>query len=182
MTDLLNIHPMPTTSINSRSHQPNIPSILKQMEQQNDNNSRQNTIVINNYNYGNIGAHINHVEHFDAHFDKDMGLSINGYDLMETARNAAKNLQQCTNEEWIDEIAPCFFGDKAAALEFVRLARTVKKKPIIITELVNAWLETGRISPISCRRVLYNALHDHGIYDKTESNWNQQVKIPKHLQ
>ncbi len=34
MTDLLNIHPTPTTSINSRSHQPNIPSILKQMEQQ----------------------------------------------------------------------------------------------------------------------------------------------------
>lgn len=140
--------------------------------QDTDNRSAAPTII--NNNYGNIGAQINHVEHFHAVFDKDMGLSVDGCNLMDAAQGAAKGRPDSPDREWIAEIVPCFFGIEEAALEFVRMARAVKK-PTEITALANAWIVQHRISSVSCKRHLWKPLHDHGIYANSEACWNTQV-------
>lgn len=144
--------------------------------------------VINNYYYGNIGQQINHVDKLEAHFDKNMGIEVDGQNIlagMEAAASAkagsAANASSSAHagsadEEWIDEIVPCFMGDKVQALEFVRLARLLK--PVDITNLVNAWLVQKKISEMSFKRDLWQPLHDHGIYMRTESCWNSQVHLP----
>lgn len=100
------------------------------MENQNGNNWERPTIL-NNF-YGNIGQQINHVDKIEAHFDKNMGIEVDGQDILKDMAQASSQ-----DEDWIGEILLCFMGDKANALEFVRLARMLK--PAQITNLVNAW-------------------------------------------
>lgn len=117
------------------------------MENQNGNNWERPTIQ-NNF-YGNIGQQINHVDKIEAHFDKNMGIEVDGQDILKDLAQASSQ-----DEDWIGEILLCFMGDKANALEFVRLARMLK--PAQITNLVNAWLVEKKISDISYNRDLWN--------------------------
>ena len=129
------------------------------MENQNGNHWERPTIQ-NNF-YGNIGQQINHVDKIEAHFDKNMGIEVDGQDILKDMAQASSQ-----DEDWIGEILLCFMGDKANALEFVRLARMLK--PAQITNLVNAWLVEKKISDISYNRDLWKPLHNHGIYPCTE--------------
>lgn len=104
-------------------------------------------------------------------FDKNMGIEVDGQDILKDMAQASSQ-----DEDWIGEILLCFMGDKANALEFVRLARMLK--PAQITNLVNAWLVEKKISDISYNRDLWKPLHNHGIYPCTESCWNSQVHLP----
>lgn len=138
----------------------------------NDNQNTNDKPVIqqtNNY-YGPIGQQINHVDKIEAHFDKNMGMQVDGQDIM--PKTVAS-----PDEEWIDEIASCFFGIKENALEFVRMARCMKPKQI--TDLVNAWLKQNKISERSFQRDLYMPLYKHSVYTCSESNWNAQVHLPR---
>lgn len=139
------------------------------MADQNDNNWER-PMIQNNF-YGNIGQQINHVDKIEAHFDKDMGIEVDGQNILKDVVQASS-----PDEDWIGEIVPCFMGVKANALEFVSMARNMEPKQI--TALVNAWLVTKKISPISYRRALWKPLHEHGIYKCTESCWNDQVHLP----
>ncbi len=128
--------------------------------------------MIQNNFYGNIGQQINHVDKIEAHFDKDMGITVDGQSLVPPPSSDGTS----SDEEWINEIVSCFFGIKEEAQTFVNTARNLKPKQI--TELVNAWLIQKRISPQSCKRDLWEPLSKHGIYPCSESNWNNQVQIP----
>jgi len=74
----------------------------------------------------------------------------------------------------LDRLKPIFFGNEEEASAF--LMRVQGMKPVQITSLVNTLVQERKISAISCHRDLYTVLSDGGIYDKSESNWNQQVK------
>ena len=137
------------------------------MESQNRNNYNERPTIQNNF-YGNIGQQINHVDKIEAHFDKDMGISVDGKDIMPPLAGGSS-----PDEEWIEEILSCFMGIKEDALQFVSMAR--KMKPKQITDLVNAWLVMKKISSLSCKRDLWQPLYKHGIYTCSESNWNAQV-------
>lgn len=139
------------------------------MADQNDNNWER-PMIQNNF-YGNIGQQINHVDKIEAHFDKDMGIEVDGQNILKDMAQAPS-----PDEDWIGEIVPCFMGVKANALEFVNMARNMK--PIQITALVNAWLVAKKISTISYRRALWKPLHEHGLYPRSESCWNDQVHLP----
>ncbi len=133
-------------------------------------NSNDRPLIQNNF-YGNIGQQINHVDRIEAHFDKDMGISVAGQDIMTSLAGSPS-----PDEEWIDEIVSCFMGVRECALEFVGMARNMK--PTQITELVNAWLTMKKISTLSCKRDLWKPLYEHGVYPRGESCWNGQVHIP----
>ena len=143
------------------------------MENQNQNNNYSDRPTIQNNFYGNIGQQINHVDKIEAHFDKDMGIQVDGQNIIPTA---SQGQGASTDDDWIDEIVSCFMGIKENAMQFVSMARNMKPKQI--TELVNAWLVMKKISALSCKRDLWKPLHEHGIYDCSESNWNNQVNIP----
>lgn len=71
------------------------------------------------------------------------------------------------------QLKPIFWGDEAAALEFLRSVR--KARPKQITATVNEWVAAKRISAQSSHRDLWKVLNEAGIYQPSESNWNQQV-------
>lgn len=54
------------------------------MENQNGNHWERPTIQ-NNF-YGNIGQQINHVDKIEAHFDKNMGIEVDGQDILKDRR------------------------------------------------------------------------------------------------
>lgn len=77
-------------------------------------------------------------------------------------------------EELIEELAPMFFNDRDEARTFVRCIQG--KKAPQITDTVNMWVRDKRISDLSRYRPLWQTLHDHNLYNKSESNWNKRVR------
>ena len=74
----------------------------------------------------------------------------------------------------VEKLKPMFFSDENNAISFLRNIQGMK--PTQITDLVNKLVEERKLSDLSCHRGLYTVLHDCGIYDRSESNWNQQIK------
>ena len=145
------------------------------MDMNTDNNEK--TVLQQTFNfYAPIGQQIAHVDKIEAHFDKDMGMVVNGQQVAAESQSTGNEgtTGVSSDEAWIDELVSCFMGDRGAALEFVRMARCLQPKQI--TELVNAWVKQRKISELSCRRDLWRPLHEHGVYACSESNWNSQMR------
>lgn len=77
-------------------------------------------------------------------------------------------------QDVMDKLKPIFFGQIEDARDF--LVSIQGMKPTQIIEKVNQLVSEKKISDMSKHRDLWKVLHDCGIYDKSESNWNQQVK------
>lgn len=73
-----------------------------------------------------------------------------------------------------EKLKPMFFGQVEEAKAF--LVSIQGMKPTQITAKVKQLVSEKKISDMSHHRDLWKVLHDCGIYDKSESNWNQQVK------
>lgn len=74
----------------------------------------------------------------------------------------------------IAELKPIFFGDEEDAKRFHDTIQGMKPKEI--TGLVNQWVAEGKISDLSKKRPLWSVLYEYGIYQKSEQNWNDQIK------
>lgn len=79
-----------------------------------------------------------------------------------------------SEDKVIDKLMPIFYNERTEALRFYKNIQGMKSTQI--TEKVNQMVSEGKISELSCHRDLWKVLHDNGIYDKSESNWNMQVK------
>jgi hypothetical protein len=77
-------------------------------------------------------------------------------------------------QDVVDKLKPMFYGQIEDAKAF--LVSIQGMKPTQITDKVNQLVSEKKISDMSKHRDLWKVLHDSGIYDKSESNWNQQVK------
>ena len=75
------------------------------------------------------------------------------------------------------QLTPIFNFNPDWARDFLLLARG--QKTTDITQLVSQWVRCKRINPDLCHRPLWTALHDAGIYNATESNWNVSLSIKK---
>ena len=77
-------------------------------------------------------------------------------------------------QDVVERLKPMFYGEIEDAKAF--LVSIQGMKPTQITDKVNQLVSERKISDMSKHRNLWKVLHDCGIYDKSESNWNQQVK------
>lgn len=77
-------------------------------------------------------------------------------------------------QDVVEKLKPMFYGQIEDAKAF--LVSIQGMKPTQITDKVNQLVSERKISDMSKHRDLWKVLHDCGIYDKSESNWNQQVK------
>lgn len=77
-------------------------------------------------------------------------------------------------QDVVEKLKPMFYGQTEDAKAF--LVSIQGMKPTQITDKVNQLVKKKKISELSKNRDLWKVLHDCGIYDKSESNWNQQVK------
>ena len=76
-------------------------------------------------------------------------------------------------KEIVAKLNPIFYNDDKEASNF--LSEIQGMKPKQITERVNQLVRARKISDMSRKRELWSVLHDYGLYDKSESNWNLQV-------
>ena len=77
-------------------------------------------------------------------------------------------------EDVLNELKPMFFGSETEAMAFLKSIQGMK--PTQITDMVNQLVGDKKISELSKHRDLWKVLHDCGIYQRSESNWNMQVK------
>ena len=76
-------------------------------------------------------------------------------------------------KEIVAKLSPIFFNDESEASSF--LSEIQDMKPKQITDRVNKLVRARIISEMSRKRELWSVLHDYGLYEKSESNWNSQV-------
>jgi hypothetical protein len=77
-------------------------------------------------------------------------------------------------QDVVEKLKPMFYGQLEDAKAF--LVSIQGMKPTQITDKVNQLVREKKISDMSKHRDLWKVLHDSGIYKRTESNWNDQVK------
>lgn len=84
--------------------------------------------------------------------------------------------QKCVidnRKEIVAKLNPIFYNDETEASSFLSEIQGMKAKQI--TDRVNQLVRQRVISEMSRKRELWLVLHDYGLYDKSESNWNSQV-------
>ncbi len=86
-----------------------------------------------------------------------------------------KKAERKGTDELVIALKPIFFGDEDEARAFLDDIQGMKPKQV--TECVKAYLRMKKISDVSCRRDLWVILHENGLYDKSESNWNKQIVL-----
>ena len=126
------------------------------------------------------GINIQNVEHlYQADILKQLGIEL---EVKQKAAEAAplectegaKSAERPESTETLARLRPMFFGQEDEARAF--LVSIQGMKPTQITDRVNRLVSERKISDMSKHRDLWKVLHDCGLYDKSESNWNQQVK------
>ena len=78
------------------------------------------------------------------------------------------------DENIVEKMKPMFYGNEVDTRAFLK--SIMGAEPTQITDLVRKMVAEKKLSDISCRRPLWQVLHDYGIYEKSESNWNMQIK------
>lgn len=108
---------------------------------------------------------------FDIHDNENVTV-VNEKKETQSEANQPQSIDE-EQQEVVERLKPIFFGIEADAREF--LVSIEGMKATQITAKVNQLVDEGKISPLSSHRDLWRALHDCGLYKKSESNWNQQV-------
>ena len=77
-------------------------------------------------------------------------------------------------QDVVEKLKPMFYGSEEEAKAFLVSIQGMKATQI--TDKVNQLVSEKKISDMSKHRDLWKVLHDCGIYERSESNWNMQVK------
>ena len=110
--------------------------------------------------------------YIDVHDNENVYLSVDKAEVSMGQEPAEEVLNEEV-ESIVNRLKPIFFGIESDAREF--LVSIEGMKATQITAKVNQLVGEGKISPLSSHRDLWRVLHDCGLYEKSESNWNQQV-------
>ena len=92
----------------------------------------------------------------------------------EAATSESVETEKGDDDTLLVQLLPMFYGSEENTLLFLNSIQGMKGKQI--TDIVNKLIVEKKLSELSCHRELYTVLHNAGIYDKSESNWNMQVK------
>ena len=93
--------------------------------------------------------------------------------LEQQASDSQNSKKEQPNAAIVELLKPMFYGSEKEAKAFLECIKNMKPKQI--TDKVNQLVSERIISDVSRHRELWKVLHDGGFYERTESNWNQQV-------
>lgn len=119
-------------------------------------------------------------EERQALFVFDKTLQLIHQDMMKVKYGETRNYKHETinkmqdQDDLIEQLKPMFFGSEDEVRDFLDIVQDMKPKHI--TDIVNKLVLEKKLSELSCHRELYTVLHDSGIYQRSESNWNMQVR------
>lgn len=109
-----------------------------------------------------------------AFFDLDIMVELINKDIEKVMPKGEEIVLSPDEDALLVQLLPMFYGSEDNAKAFLGSIQGMKGKQI--TDMVNMLIAEKKLSELSCHRDLYTVLHDAGIYDKSESNWNMQVK------
>ena len=113
-----------------------------------------------------------------AFFDLDVMMELINKDIAKVMPVEVKEEEEIVlspeEDALLVQLQPMFYGSEDNAKAFLGSIQGMKGKQI--TDMVNMMIAEKKLSELSCHRDLYTVLHDAGIYDKSESNWNMQVR------
>lgn len=78
----------------------------------------------------------------------------------------------------VEELAPIFYGNREEVAAY--LGRIKGADATQVVQVTNEYIQAQKISARSCNKPLWEIHHKHGLYAKTLTNWNNQIKAPKH--
>ena len=117
-------------------------------------------------------------EERQAFFDLDIMVELINEDIKNVMSKEEKKEEEIVlspdEDKLVVQLSPMFYGSEDNAKAFLASIQGMRGKQI--TDMVNVMISEKKLSELSCHRDLYTVLHDAGIYDKSESNWNMQVK------
>ena len=87
---------------------------------------------------------------------------------------SALNFSDDTRNKLVARLSPIFYGIEEYVNEFLKLAQVADSQHVI--RIVKQMVAEHKISDISCRRTLWQVLHEFELYTRSESNWNQQMR------
>ena len=87
---------------------------------------------------------------------------------------SALNFSEDTRHKLVERLSPIFYGYEEYVNEFLNLAQVADSQHMI--RIVKQMVAEHKISDISCRRTLWQVLHEFELYTRSESNWNQQMR------
>ena len=113
-----------------------------------------------------------------AFFDLDIMVELINEDIKKLMPKIEEKEEEIVlspdEDKLLVQLSPMFYGSEDNAKAFLASIQGMRGKQI--TDMVNVMITEKKLSEMSCHRDLYTVLHDAGIYDKSESNWNMQVK------
>ena len=112
-----------------------------------------------------------------AHLQKYLGANVTELTSRDEEIREAKAQLSQNESAALDSILPIFKHNLKHALDFLKTIRG--EKPKQITRDVCELVREGIIHPDSCKTALWRALHNNGLYPCTESNWHDQIVVPK---
>ena len=116
-------------------------------------------------------------EERQAFFDLDVMMELINKDIakaMSVEEKEEEIVLSPAEDAIMGQLVPMFYGNEDNAKKFLCSIQGMKGKQI--TDMVNMLITEKKLSELSCHRDLYTILYNAGIYDKSESNWNMQVK------
>ena len=83
--------------------------------------------------------------------------------------------EESVDDDLLQELKPLFYNNAGNVRRFLKEIESMP--PNDITDLVNKWVKERRISNYGNSRkgVLWEILHDAGLYTKSRQNWNRRV-------
>ncbi len=110
---------------------------------------------------------------FDIHDNQHVTIVSREHESAACADESSAMLDE-HQREIIEKLRPIFYGIEEEAKNF--LLSIQNATPRQIADMVNQMVKDGKISELSSHRPLWKVLHDCGLYDRSESNWNTYVK------
>ena len=102
---------------------------------------------------------------------------INVSDSKSTRSESASSpltISDDAHQQLMARLSPIFYGIEDYVNEFLKQAQVADSQHMI--RIVKQMVAEHKISGISCRRTLWQVLHEFELYTRSESNWNQQMR------
>lgn len=147
------------------------------------------TVHITNHNKfeKGVGAFITNLNHLTIVMDSEGNMKMDASqvpvmphtEVETTARQDKENVEEKVEKDaqqpLIEQLKPIFYNKESDVRKFLK--EIARMKPKDITDLVNRWVTEKRISDYGNSRkgVLWEILHEAGIYKPSRQNWDKRV-------
>ena len=156
-----------------------------------DKKEKPVTVHITNHNKfeKGVGAFITNLNHLTIVMDSEgnMKMDASQVPMMPQAEVVKAEVQDdddddgpqqkagVTDDELVDLLKPIFYNKEVDVRAFLKEIAGMKPKDI--TDLVNRWVMDKRISDYGNSRkgVLWETLHEAGLYKPSRQNWDKRV-------